>query len=98
MTSCAHVSAVSYLGERLIEVVFEDGLIRKLDFHSNWQGNLACLNRDNFLAQVGVDKIAKTLSWPNGVDLDPEVLYGSHEPAVGGDFFTVVSETKPIRT
>ena len=48
MKCCARVSAVSYLGERRLQVVFDDGLIRQLDFHSNWQGNLDCLNGDDF--------------------------------------------------
>ena len=98
MKCCARVSAVSYLGERRLQVVFDDGLIRQLDFHSNWQGNLDCLNGNDFLAQVAVDQVAHTLCWPNGIDLDPEILYGSHQPAMGDQYFTVVSEVKAIRT
>ena len=36
-----------------------------------------------FFAQVAVDPVAGTLAWPNGVDLDPDVLHGDHEPASG---------------
>lgn len=34
-------------------------------------------------AQVSVDTVAGTICWPNGVDLDPDVLHGGHEPATG---------------
>ena len=95
MKCCARVSAVSYLGERRLQVVFDDGLIRQLDFHSNWQGNLDCLNGDDFLAQVAVDQVAHTLCWPKDIDLDPEVLHGDCEPATGA-YFTVVSEFRAI--
>ena len=98
MTQCARVTAVKYLGGRRLEVVFADGLSRHLDFHTDWFGNIAQLNRDDFLAQVSVDPIAQTLCWPDGIDLDPEVLYGSHKPAMGDQYFTVVSEAKAIRT
>jgi hypothetical protein len=30
-----------------------------------------------------VDPVAGTIAWPNGVDLDPDVLHGDHEPASG---------------
>ncbi len=96
MTRCAQVSAVRYLGNRLIEVEFNDGLIRQLEFRKNWLGNLECLNHDDFLSKVEVDLVAHTLCWPNSIDLDPEVLYGSHQPATVGEYFTVVNEIKAI--
>ncbi len=35
MTQCARVTAVKYLGGRRLEVVFDDGLSRHLDFHTD---------------------------------------------------------------
>src|SRR5690349_4995924 len=31
--------------------------------------------------QVRVNDDSHTIEWPRGLDLDPEVLYGRHEPA-----------------
>ena len=93
MTQCARVTAVKYLGGRRLEVVFDDGLSRHLDFHTDWFGNIAHLNQDDFLAQVSVDPIAQTLCWPKDIDLDPEVLHGDREPVTGA-YFTVVSESR----
>jgi hypothetical protein len=30
-----------------------------------------------------VDEFAETVMWPNGADLDPDVLYGTAEPSTG---------------
>jgi hypothetical protein len=95
MKVCARVTSVSYKGGRRLEVSFDDGLARELDFHADWTGYLEPLNRDDFLAQVSVDQIAQTLCWPDNIDLDPEVLHGEYEPATGA-YFTVVNEFRTL--
>ena len=34
-----------------------------------------------YFNQVEVDDELGTIVWPNGADMDPDVLYGSHVPA-----------------
>ena len=36
---------------------------------------------DVLFAQVRVDPETGTVAWPNGADLDPDVLHGDYEPA-----------------
>jgi hypothetical protein len=91
MKTCAQISGVKYLGERNLWISFDDGLQRELAFHSNWFGITEPLNSDVFLALVEIDPVTKTLSWPNGIDLDAEVLHGDFNPASGA-FFSLVSE------
>ena len=91
MKTCARIREVKYLGERNLLISFEDGLQRELSFHVNWQGITEQLNSNDFLALVGIDPVTKTLSWPNGIDLDAEILHGDFNPASGA-FFSVVSE------
>jgi hypothetical protein len=40
---------------------------------------------------VRVDSDARTVTWPNGLDLAPEVLHGDHEPANGLGFHDVTA-------
>ncbi len=91
MKTCARIREVKYLGERNLLISFEDGLQRELSFHANWQGITEQLNSNDFLALVGIDPVTKTLSWPNGIDLDAEILHGDFDPS-NGAFFSVVSE------
>ena len=91
MKTCSRICEVKYLGERNLLISFEDGLQRELSFHANWQGTAEQLNSNDFLALVGIDPVTKTLSWPNGIDLDAEVLHGDFDPSSEA-FFSVVSE------
>ena len=36
---------------------------------------------DDLFAEVKVDSKTSTIAWPNGADLDPDVLHGDFEPA-----------------
>jgi hypothetical protein len=81
MTALARVTAVEHLGGRALRVTFSDGLVRELDFAGSLPGVLSLIDDDNVFATAAVDNVAGTVSWPVGIDLDPDVLHGDREPA-----------------
>jgi len=56
---------------------FEDGVEGEIDLaaHVSFTGVLEALRDPAFLARVSVDPELGTVTWPNGADLDPDVLY-----------------------
>jgi hypothetical protein len=46
-------------------------------------GVFAPLEDGTYFARVQLDEVAGTICWPNGVDIDPDVLHGDHQPASG---------------
>ena len=84
MKSLARVIEVSPLGGLSLRLTFSDGLVRELDFDAALHGGVLEELRDQRLfEEVTIDEVAGTISWPNGIDLDPDVLHGDHEPASG---------------
>ena len=81
MTTLARVTAVDHLGARALSVTFSDGLVREQDFADALPGVLASIDDDESFAAAAVDPVAGTVAWPNGIDLDPDVLHGDHEAA-----------------
>jgi Protein of unknown function (DUF2442) len=78
MSTLARVTTVEHLGGRSLRVTFSDGLVRELDFTNRLPGVLASVDNDASFAEVTIDPVAGTLSWPIGIDLDPDVLHGDH--------------------
>lgn len=62
----------------LVDLSFADGSRGSVDL-SVWivesEGVFAALRDPVVFAQVAVDPAAGTIVWPNGADLDPDVLY-----------------------
>jgi len=86
MSRLARVVEAEHLGEHRLRLTFSDGLVRELDFAEvvrDRAGVFEPLSDPAFFAGVAVDPVAGTIVWPNGVDLDPDVLHGDHEPASG---------------
>jgi hypothetical protein len=84
MSRPARVVEVEHLGDFRLRLTFSDGLVRELDFDGVLEGGIFEPLRDRAVfAQVSVDTVAGTIAWPNGVDLDPDVLHGDHAPASG---------------
>lgn len=84
MSELARITQVEPLGDFVLRLTFSDGLVRELDFAGVLEGGVfEPLQDPDFFAQVSVDPASRTVAWPNGVDLDPDVLHGDHEPASG---------------
>ncbi len=75
-------AAVHVLRPYVIEVTFRDGTTRQIDMESELWGEVFEPLRDvELFAQVAVDPLFGTISWPTGADLAPEfVYYGDEGP------------------
>ncbi len=80
-TDLIRVTAVEHLGARALSITFSDGLVRELDFADALPGVLVSIDDDKSFAAAAVDSVAGTVAWPNGIDLDPDVLHGDHQAA-----------------
>lgn len=70
------VTGFSYADGHSLEVVFEDGFRRVIDFLPVLIGSVYGPLQDPALfQQVQLDDEVKTLVWPTGGDFDPETLY-----------------------
>jgi len=84
VTKLARVAQAEPIGGFAVRLTFTDGVVRELDLEPMLtNGVLAALRDPQVFAGVEVDSAAGTVCWPNGVDLDPDVLHGDHEPAIG---------------
>jgi len=84
MSKLARVVDVEPLGDFRLRLTFSDGLVRELDFEGVLVGGVfEPLADPVFFARAFVDDVAGTVAWPNGVDLDPDVLHGDHETESG---------------
>lgn len=67
-----------------VVLTFTDGTIGRVDL-APWivgrHGVFAALQDPVFFARVAVDSDAGTIVWPNGADLDPDVLYDAAHSA-----------------
>jgi hypothetical protein len=76
------VTAVEPLTEFKLRLTFDDGSERVVDFADDLWGPMGEPLRDPaYFRQVRVDPELRTIVWPNGFDLDPDVLRGTYAPA-----------------
>ncbi len=84
MSERVRVDNVETLGGFRLRLTFSDGLVRELDFADALDGPVFEQRRDpEYFATAHVDPESQTLTWPNGVDLDPDVLHGDYKSANG---------------
>ncbi len=75
-----YVTDVRCLGEYRLALTFSDGTHGELDFRERVVGRggiFAPLEDEDFFKRVQVDPEARTLVWPNGLDLCPVVLHSA---------------------
>ena len=79
----AIITSVEVIQGRTVRLDFSDGSRRIVDLAPFlWGPALEALASDDALfGAVAVDPVAGTIMWPNGADLDPDVLHGDREPA-----------------
>jgi hypothetical protein len=72
------IVAARALGDYRLQIRFEDGVEGVIDLarQLSFQGVFTPLRDASYFALVRVDPTLGTVAWPNGADLDPDVLYG----------------------
>ena len=71
------VKAVVPLDPYVVRVVFADGEVRDVDIEPILDGPVfEPLRELKLFERVAVDETGDTIVWPNGADLDPDVIYG----------------------
>jgi hypothetical protein len=67
------------LGQHRLFLRFEDGVEGEIDIANmvEFTGILAPLADPTFFTKVTTDPESGTITWPNGADLDPDVLYAA---------------------
>jgi hypothetical protein len=81
-TQTARIRSVEPLDGFVVRLSFDDGTERNVDLESElWGPVFEPLREDRELfRQVRVDDELGTIVWPNGADMDPDVLHGDFEP------------------
>ena len=71
----------------VVALVFDDGSERTVDLEPFLRGPVFDEIRAESaqFRELRVDPELGTIVWPNGADIDPDVLYGSAQPARRGD-------------
>ncbi len=91
------VVGVAVIRPHVMRLLFDDGVVRDVKYvPGEASGSLLVpLDDPAYFAQVRVDTEARTVVWPNGLDLAPEVLHGDHEPENGMGFHDITSAHQP---
>jgi len=81
-TRTARIQTVEPLEGFVLRLSFDDGSVREIDLEAElWGPVFEPLHHDaQLFRQVRVDEELGTIVWPNGADLDPDVLHGDARP------------------
>lgn len=82
-TRTVRIRSVEPLDGFVLRLAFDDGTTRDIDLVDElWGPMFEPLRQDpELFRQVRVDDELGTIVWPNGADMDPDVLHGNHAPA-----------------
>jgi Protein of unknown function (DUF2442) len=85
-TRTARIRSVEPLEGFALRLGFDDGTTREIDLEDElWGPVFEPLRRDpELFRQMRVDEELGTIVWPNGADMDPDVLHGDHRPTRQG--------------
>jgi len=77
------IQSVEPLSGFRVRLGFTNGTSREVDLEQYLHGPVfePIRNDLNFFRRVSVDQRAGTIVWPNGADIDPDVLYLGLKPA-----------------
>ena len=83
MPELVRIRSVAPLGGYRVRLRFTDDSEREVDLDPYLHGPIfEPLRQDPALfTAVSVDPVLRTLVWPNGADIDPDVLYHGRRPA-----------------
>ena len=86
MTELVRITDVRPLEGHWVRLWFTDGVVKDVDLGDALAGggvfDPIYADRQVF-ERVRVNPESRTIEWPGGVDLDPDVLYGTFEPEGG---------------
>ena len=77
------ITAVRFVSDFIVRLTFDDGSVRVVNLEPLLRGPMfAELRADpDLFARVFVDHEVGTIAWPNGVDMDADVLHGDEVPS-----------------
>jgi hypothetical protein len=77
------ITKVEVVSGFTVRLTFDDGFVRTVDLRPFLRGPMFAELREDpdLFAQVFVDEELGTIAWPNGPDLDADVLHGDEVPA-----------------
>lgn len=85
-----HVTKVKVVGEYSLELMFDNGVRKRVNLRRELYGPIFEPLRDPaYFAKAYIDPDSRTVTWPNGADFAPDFLYQleseevSASPAVG---------------
>jgi hypothetical protein len=81
MTMRVRIKDVQPLHDYTLRIAFSDGSSRDVDLEPElWGPMFEPLRDSEEFREVAVDADLGTIVWPNGADLDPDVLHGDRPP------------------